>query len=117
MKASSGTTYGSGSLTTKSGVPSIQPSFVVSTEAGAGGASARSPAGAPASTQRTIVEISTSVSPRSFLNTPLGSSANHGGISRDRTFIAMERAQGRVSSYDISGIGASRPKRLAPDGR
>ena len=63
-----------------------------------------------------MVAISASVSPRSFLNTPLGASANHGGISRDRTFDAMARAHGRVSAYDSSGIGASGvPKLEAAD--
>ena len=56
-----------------------------------------SPAGAPAATQLKMVSISASVRPRSFSNTPLGAEANHGGISRDSTLLAMARAQGRVS--------------------
>ena len=64
-----------------------------------------------------MVAISASLSPRSFLNTPLGASANHGGISRDRTFDAMERAHGRVSSYDSNGIGASGLPRLEASDR
>ena len=97
-KASSGTTNGSSMRTTKSGVPCDHPSCRSSGQTNAGGASAVSPAGAPASTQFTIVSISASVSPRSFSKTPLGSVANQGGISRDSTLRAIARAQGRVSS-------------------
>ena len=94
---SSSTRYGSGMLTTKSGVPSDQPSLASSAHCAAGGASALSPAGAPASTHCRMVSISASVRPRSFSNTPFGAEANHGGISRDSTLRAMERAHGRVS--------------------
>ena len=97
-KASSGTTNGSSMRTTKSGVPWDHPSYRSSGQTGAGGASTRSPAGAPASTQVMIVSISASVSPRSFSKTPFGSVANQGGISRDSTLRAMARAHGRVSS-------------------
>ena len=94
---SSATRYGSGILTTKSGVPSVQPSLASSAHCFAGGASAWSPAGAPASTHLTMVSISSSVRPRSFSKTPFGAVANQGGISRDSTLRAMARAQGRVS--------------------
>ena len=95
---SSSIRYGSGIFTTKSGVPSDQPSLASSAHCCAGGASAVSPAGAPASTQRTIVSISLSVRPRSFSKTCFGADANQGGISRVSTLRAMERAQGRVSA-------------------
>ena len=95
---SSSTRYGSGSLTVKSGAPFDQPSLVSSTHCFGAGASAASPAGAPASTQRRIVSISASVRPRSLEKTPAGADANHGGISRASTLPAMARAQGRVSA-------------------
>ena len=84
--------------TTKSGVPCDHPSYWLSAKTSGSGASARSPAGAPASTQARMVSISASVRPRSFSKTPLGSVANQGGISRDSTLRAMARAHGRVSA-------------------
>ena len=60
-----------------------------------------------ASTQAAIVSTSFCESRGSFLKTPCGASAVHGGISRLTTRCLMARAQGRVSSYVISDIGAN----------
>src|SRR5689334_23012054 len=74
----------------------------------AGGRSFGSPCGAPASTQRTIVSICSSLSDMSFLNfcTPTVLSMCHGGIWRVATRSLIERAHGRASWYVMSDIGA-----------
>ena len=73
-----------------------------------GGMRDRSPGGAPASTQRTTASISSSLSEMSLMNSwmPMVLSRNQGGISRLSTRALIERAQGRVSSYVSSDIGA-----------
>ena len=78
-----------------------------------GGRSAGSPGGAPASTQRTMVSISASLSEASLRNCwmPTVLSRNHGGISRAATRARMARAQGRDSAYVSSDIGAMLPGR------
>jgi len=65
-----------------------------------GGMSFGLPCGAPASTQRTIVLIWSSLSDMSFLNccTPTRRSMCHGGIWRVSTRLLIDRAHGRVSS-------------------
>src|SRR5262245_35639360 len=67
-----------------------------------------SPFGAPASTHFTMVSICPSVSERSFLYfwIPTDLSRCQGGIWRVETRLLMERAQGRLSSYVTSDIGA-----------
>ena len=64
------------------------------------GMSAGLPRGAPASTQRPIVAISSLVSDGSFLNEvmPIDLSMWKGGISCDAVRALMERAHGRASS-------------------
>ena len=64
-----------------------------------GGASAGSPGGAPASTQRTTVSISASLSDMSLAKSrmPTVLSMCHGGILRAATFSLMARAHGRTS--------------------
>src|SRR5205807_9069926 len=72
------------------------------------GMSLGSPIGAPASTQRRIVSISSSDSDRSFLNCwmPTVLSMCHGGICRAATRARIARAHGRTASYVMSDIGA-----------
>ena len=67
-----------------------------------------SPFGAPASTHRTMVSISSSLSERSFLKCwmPTVLSMCHGGICRAATRALIDRAHGRVSSKVMSDIGA-----------
>ena len=78
-----------------------------------GGASAGLPRGAPASTQRPMVAISSSDSDGSSLNarTPTLRSMYQGGISRCAVLSRMARAQGRTSWYVRSDIGATAPGR------
>ena len=65
-----------------------------------GGIRDRSPGGAPASTQRTTVSISASLSEMSLMNCwmPRVLSRNQGGISRAATRALIARAQGRASA-------------------
>jgi hypothetical protein len=65
---------------------------------GNGGMSLALPNGAPASTQRVMVEISPSVSRASLANDPTAGSANQGGICRALTLVLIDRIQGRASS-------------------
>ncbi len=75
--------------------------------------SAGLPRGEPASTQRAIVAISSSLSDGSFLNDvmPIDLSMWNGGISRELVRVLIERAHGRASSYVMSDIGAISPAR------
>ena len=91
---SAGTSKASGISITTSGVPICQPSL----NRGAGGNAVASPSGAPASTHRTIVSFSASVSPRAFEKVPTAGSACQGGISPVSTLFLMDRLQGRASS-------------------
>ena len=93
MVPSAATSNVSGISMIASGVPICQPSANV----GAGGSLVGSPSGAPASTHRTIVSRSASVSLRSFTNRPTDGSACHGGISPVTTLFLIDRPQGRVS--------------------
>src|SRR5882672_12741038 len=81
----------------------VQPSA----NSGAFGISRSLPRAAPPSTQATIVSISCCERRGSFLKTPIGESADQGGISRLVTFCRIARAHGRVSSYVTSDIGAN----------
>ena len=96
---------------TRSGSPISQSS--TSMNGCGGGMSAGSPCGAPRSTQRAIVAISSSLSDQSSLNfwMPMFRSMYHGGmtpgLSRSPVRFLMARAQGRTSSYEMSDIGAS----------
>ena len=78
-----------------------------------GGMSAGFPRGAPTSTQAAIVAISAFFSDRSCLKLwmPTVLSIVHGGISRLTTFVLIDRAQGRASSYVSNDIGAIEPGR------
>ena len=71
--------------------------------------SAGFPRGAPLSTHVATVSISSSLSDGSSLNLwiPTFFSMNQGGISRAAVFRLMAAAQGRTSSYVVSGIGAT----------
>ena len=73
-----------------------------------GGMRERSPEAAPASTQRTMTSISSSLSEMSLMNCwmPMVLSRYQGGISRAATRALIERAQGRASSYVSNDIGA-----------
>src|SRR6185312_10137732 len=73
-----------------------------------GGMSFMSPAGAPESAQRRIVSICASDSDASFSKCwmPTVLSRCHGGMVRAATRVRIARAQGRVSSYVTSDIGA-----------
>ena len=64
-----------------------------------GGMSARSPSGAPASTQRTTASISASLREMSLAKSrmPTVLSMCHGGMLRSATFSRMARAHGRTS--------------------
>ena len=75
--------------------------------------SAGSPSGAPASTQRTTRSICSSLSEMSLTNCwmPTVLSRCQGGISRAITRFLIARAQGRVSAYVTSDIGAMLPSR------
>src|SRR5262245_60331880 len=100
-----------GDFTTRSGgPPNTFAKFhtAASGQSIAGGMSLGSPIGAPASTQRVIVSISTSESDRSFLNSwmPMLRSTCHGGICRAVTRALIDFAHGRASWYETSDIGA-----------
>ena len=96
--ASGATTYGSGIGTIRSGSPICQSKFIEKSTGG--GMSAGFPRGAPLSTQRTMVVISSSLSDLSSLKpcTPMFLSMNHGGILRVVTFSLIDLAQGRACS-------------------
>ena len=89
-------------LTTRSGWPSVLSSS--HSDAGGqsigGGRSAGLPSGAPASTHRTTVSISASVSEKSFLNAwmPTVRSMCQGGMMRRSTRSRICRTHGRTSS-------------------
>src|SRR5579883_1013055 len=104
--------YGS-DLITRSGGPSSLAAFHSSASGhflGAG-MSFGSPMGAPVSTQRAMTSICSCESDMSFLNflTPTVGSICQGGIWRVTTRSRMALAQGRVSSYVTSDIGAIDP--------
>src|SRR5690242_13014220 len=104
--------YGS-DLITRSGWPSSLAAFH-SSAAGhvlGAGISFILPSGAPSSTQRVMVSICACESDISFLNflTPTVGSMCHGGIWRVTTRSRMALAQGRVSSYETSDMGAMEP--------
>ena len=88
--------------TTRSGGPSSESNRNRSPlgQSSGGGMSAGSPSGAPASTQRTMMSISASLSEMSLMNRwmPTVLSRNHGGISRAVTRALMARAHGRDSA-------------------
>jgi hypothetical protein len=88
-----GISNGVGSSMIASGAGIAQPS---ANRRGAG-ISLRSPSGAPASTHRTIVSISSCRSDASFENFPTWRSANHGGIFLVNTADRIAFAQGRAS--------------------
>src|SRR4029453_8312479 len=84
--------------------------FHAATNDGAAG-NGSDPSVAPASTQVTIVSISLAVSDGSFRKWPKRGSARQGGISRARTLLLIDCAQGRTSSYVSNDIGAAWPRR------
>src|SRR5437879_1330543 len=62
------------------------------------------PGGAPPTTQAAVMMISSSVSESSGASSPKPLMAPQGGIERDRTCSLIATAQGRTSSYEVSGI-------------
>src|SRR5688572_15247301 len=62
------------------------------------------PRGNPPSTHETISAISSGVSEGSLLNAPKPRAACHFGMRRASTWSLIARAQGRTSSYVVSGI-------------
>ena len=81
-------TYASGSVSTRSGVPSCHPPENV----GGFGASAGFPSGAPLSTHFAMSAIESSPSRRSPANSPCPGSGSHGGIARRCTADEIARA-------------------------
>jgi hypothetical protein len=100
-RPSAGTGKGLGSVSTRSGLPSCQPSR----NRGGRGRSARSPRGAPASAQRRSVSICPASSVRASLNSPQPGCGIHGGIVRSSTTRAICFARLRASSYVSSENG------------
>src|SRR5262245_4230780 len=94
-------------LRTRSGAPISQPSV----NFGAVGKSLSSPFGAPASTQLTIVLISSCERLGLFANSPCLGSANQGGIERSTTRSFSDLAHGLTSLKFIRDIGATPPGR------
>src|SRR5262245_4899867 len=85
----------------------VQPSVY----RGGAGSSFGSPSGAPAATHLAMTSFSVSVRRRSFSNSPTVASACHGGMIPAATRAPIDRAQGRVSAYVMSDIGAICPGR------
>ena len=77
------------------------------------GMAAGSPSGAPASTQRTMVSISSSLSEMSFLKSwiPTVLSICQGGMIRFETLCLINGANRLTCSYVSSGIGPIEPGR------
>ena len=86
--------YASGSVSTRSGVPSCHPPE----NTGGAGASAGLPSGAPPSTHRVMRAISSSRRRRSPTNAPCPGSGSQGGIARRCTAAAIARAYGRAEA-------------------
>src|SRR6476646_4252633 len=98
---------GFGIFTTTSGFGITQPSA----HWREGGASARLPAGAPASAQAASVSIWREVREGSLEKRPKAGSANQGGISLSAVRRLIAPLQERTCSYVTSGMGPIWPTR------
>src|SRR4026209_1336315 len=100
-----GGVYSSGIERIRSGSPRDQPSGKTRDA----GRSPEFPSGEPASTHAAIVDLSSSVNPRTSRKSPHPRAGFHGGIFRNNTCSRIERAHGRASWYDIREKGAMSP--------